>query len=94
MNGYFKLILKRNIFSPIMTIYIPTTLIVIVSYLTTFFSNRQWFGHIITINLTAMLVVTTMLTSITDYMPRTADIKVILGNNLIFVIQFFLNTKY
>ena len=63
-----------------MTIYIPTTLIVIVSYLTTFFSNRQWFGHIITINLTAMLVVTTMLTSITDYMPRTADIKVILEN--------------
>ena len=47
-----KISFKRNIFSQIMTIYVPTTLIMIVSYLTTFFNNRQWFGHIITINLT------------------------------------------
>ena len=47
-----KIFFKRNIFSQIMTIYVPTTLIMVVSYLTTFFNNRQWFGHIITINLT------------------------------------------
>ena len=36
----------------VMTIYIPTLLIIMVSYLTTFFNNSKWFGHIITINLT------------------------------------------
>ena len=43
---------KREIIGAFMTIYIPTTLIVFVSYLTTIFNNKQWFGHIITINLT------------------------------------------
>ena len=43
---------KRDIVGAIMTIYIPSTLIVFVSYLTTIFNNKQWFGHIITINLT------------------------------------------
>ena len=43
---------KRKIIGAIMTIYIPSTLIVFVSYLTTIFNNKQWFGHIITINLT------------------------------------------
>ena len=47
-----KLVFQRKIFSLFMTIYIPTNLIVFVSYLTTFFNNKQWFGHIITINLT------------------------------------------
>ena len=47
-----KFTFKRNIFGAIMTIYIPSTLIVFVSYLTTIFNNKQWFGHIITINLT------------------------------------------
>ena len=45
---------KREITGAIMTIYIPSTLIVFVSYLTTIFNNKQWFGHIITINLTVM----------------------------------------
>ena len=43
---------EREIIGAIMTIYIPSTLIVFVSYLTTIFNNKQWFGHIITINLT------------------------------------------
>jgi hypothetical protein len=44
--------LGRMILSQMMTVYVPTLLIMTVSYLTTFFNNRQWFGHIITINLT------------------------------------------
>ena len=95
-----KLVFQRKIFSLFMTVYIPTNLIVFVSYLTTFFNNKQWFGHIITINLTvtdsikaartcgelpalmlhyfqAMLLVTTMLTSIANDLPRTAGIKYI-----------------
>jgi len=67
----------RMIISQLMTVYIPTALIMIVSYLTTFFNNSKWFGHIITINLTAMLVLTTMLTSISDDLPKTADVKYI-----------------
>ena len=47
-----KIRFKREIIGAIMTIYIPSTLIVFVSYLTTIFNNKQWFGHIITINLT------------------------------------------
>jgi len=72
-----KIIFKRNIFSHFMTVYVPTVLIILVSYLTTFFNNQKWFGHIITINLTAMLVMTTMLTSIVGNLPTTADIKFI-----------------
>ena len=47
-----KVVFKRNIFSHFMTVYVPTVLIILVSYLTTFFNNQKWFGHIITINLT------------------------------------------
>ena len=68
---------KREIIGAFMTIYIPSTLIVFVSYLTTIFNNKQWFGHIITINLTAMLVVTTMLTSLANDLPRSAGFKYI-----------------
>ena len=50
------LIFQRKIFSMFITIFIPTILIVFVSYLTTFFNNKQWFGHIITINLTVVFV--------------------------------------
>jgi hypothetical protein len=49
--------LGRMILSQMMTVYVPTLLIMTVSYLTTFFNNRQWFGHIITINLTVRLPV-------------------------------------
>ena len=45
--------LGRTFTNEIMTIYVPTFLIMAVSYLTTFFDNKLWFGHIITINLTA-----------------------------------------
>ena len=50
------LVFQRKIFSMFITIFIPTILIVFVSYLTTFFNNKQWFGHIITINLTVVFV--------------------------------------
>ncbi|XP_023337751.1 uncharacterized protein LOC111708564 [Eurytemora carolleeae] len=53
-----QFVMGRMIISQVMTIYIPTLLIIMVSYLTTFFNNSKWFGHIITINLTAMLVLT------------------------------------
>ena len=61
-----KIFLKRNILSQIMTIYVPTTLIMIVAYLTTFFNNRQWFGHIITINLTVSIINSIVYQSKTD----------------------------
>jgi len=48
--------LGRMILSQMMTVYVPTLLIMTVSYLTTFFNNRQWFGHIITINLTVAIL--------------------------------------
>ena len=50
-----KVVFKRNIFSHFMTVYVPTVLIILVSYLTTFFNNQKWFGHIITINLTVSI---------------------------------------
>ena len=58
---------KREIIGAFMTIYIPTTLIVFVSYLTTIFNNKQWFGHIITINLT--VIPRSMLSFTTDLFP-------------------------
>ena len=56
-------VLKRRVMNAIMTIYVPTFLIMIIVYSTNYF-KQFFFEAIVTVNLTALLVLTTLFISV------------------------------
>ena len=68
--------LKRKIQTELLTTYLPTVLLLIVSYATTFF-KQEYFEASLTVNLTIMLVMTTIFTSKIAELPPTSDTKMI-----------------
>ena len=68
--------LKRKIQKELLTTYLPTLLLLIVSYATTFF-KPIYFEASLTVNLTIMLVMTTIFTSKIQELPPTSDTKMI-----------------
>ena len=56
-------ILKRRIMNELMTTYLPTVLILIIVYTTNFF-KAFFFEAVVTVNLTALLVLTTLFISV------------------------------
>ena len=68
--------LKRKIQTELLTTYLPTVLLLIVSYATTFF-KPIYFEASLTVNLTIMLVMTTIFTSKIEELPPTSDTKMI-----------------
>ena len=68
--------LKRKIQTELLTTYLPTVLLLIVSYATTFF-KPEYFEASLTVNLTIMLVMTTIFTSKIEELPPTSDTKMI-----------------
>ena len=68
--------LKRKIQTELLTTYLPTLLLLIVSYATTFF-KPVFFEASLTVNLTIMLVMTTIFTSKIQELPPTSDTKMI-----------------
>ena len=68
--------LKRKILTELLTTYLPTLLLLIVSYATTFF-KPIYFEASLTVNLTIMLVMTTIFTSKIEELPPTSDTKMI-----------------
>ena len=56
-------ILKRRIMNELMTTYLPTILILIIVYTTNFF-KAFFFEAVVTVNLTALLVLTTLFISV------------------------------
>ena len=68
--------LKRKIQTELLTTYLPTVLLLIVSYATTFF-KPEFFEASLTVNLTIMLVMTTIFTSKIEELPPTSDTKMI-----------------
>ena len=68
--------LKRKIQTELLTTYLPTVLLLIVSYATTFF-KPEYFEASLTVNLTIMLVMTTIFTSKIEELPPTSDMKMI-----------------
>ena len=56
------ILFKRRINNAVMTIYLPTILILCIVYATNFF-KEFFFEAVVTVNLTAMLVLTTMFIS-------------------------------
>ena len=71
-----KISLKRRIMSEMMTTYVPSILLLIITFATTFF-EPVYFEAALTVNLTNMLVMTTIFTSVMDRLPTTSYLKMI-----------------
>ena len=70
------IMLKRKIQMEMLTTYLPTLLLLVITYATTFFKS-VYFEASLTVNLTIMLVMTTIFTSKISELPPTSDTKMI-----------------
>ena len=70
------MVLKRKIQSELMTTYFPTLLLTAITFATTFF-KPFFFEAALSVNLTTMLVMTTIFMSKMESLPPTSDIKMI-----------------
>ena len=73
---YMALKLKRKVVTELLTTYLPTILLLIITFVTIFF-DKDLFGDAIAVNLTIMLVMTTIFTSKIEELPPTSDMKMI-----------------
>ena len=68
------IVLKRRILNSILTVYLPTVLVLIIVYATNFFKDF-FFEAIVTVNLTSLLVLTTLFISVSGALPQTVARK-------------------
>ena len=73
---YMAIKLKRKVVTELVTTYLPTILLLLITFTTIFF-DRDLFGDAIAVNLTIMLVMTTIFTSKIEELPPTSDMKMI-----------------
>ena len=73
---FMALKLKRKIATELLTTYLPTILLLLITFVTIFF-DKDLFGDVIAVNLTIMLVMTTIFTSKIEELPPTSDMKMI-----------------
>jgi hypothetical protein len=70
------IVLKRRIVNELLTSFLPTFLILIIVYATNYFKDF-FFEAIVTVNLTSLLVLTTLFISVSGSLPKTAYVKMI-----------------
>ena len=68
--------LKRKVATELLTTYLPTILLLLITFVTIFF-GKDLFADAIAVNLTIMLVMTTIFTSKIEELPPTSDMKMI-----------------
>ena len=73
---YMAIKLKRKVVTELVTTYFPTILLLLITFTTIFF-DKNLFGDAIAVNLTIMLVMTTIFTSKIEELPPTSDMKMI-----------------
>ena len=73
---YMAMKLKRKVVTELVTTYFPTILLLLITFTTIFF-DKDLFGDVIAVNLTIMLVMTTIFTSKIEELPPTSDMKMI-----------------
>ena len=73
---YMALKLKRKIAVELFTTYLPTALLLLITFVTILF-EKELFADAIAVNLTIMLVMTTIFTSKIQELPPTSDMKMI-----------------
>ena len=66
--------LKRKVSTELLTTYLPTILLLLITFTTIF---KDLFGDAISVNLTIMLVMTTIFTSKIEELPPTSDLKML-----------------
>ena len=71
-----SIVLKRKVATELLTTYLPTILLLLITSVTIFF-DKDLFGDVIAVNLTIMLVMTTIFTSKIEELPPTSDMKMI-----------------
>ena len=74
--AYMAIKLKRKVVTELLTTYLPTILLLLITFTTIFF-DKDLFGDVIAVNLTIMLVMTTIFTSKIEELPPTSDMKMI-----------------
>ena len=70
------IVFRRRIMNAVLTVYLPTVLILTIVYATNFFKDF-FFEAVVTVNLTALLVLTTLFISVSGALPQTAYIKMV-----------------
>ena len=70
------IVLKRKIMNEMMTTYLPAVLLILITYSTTFF-KPYFFEAALSVNLTTMLVMTTIFMTVMQMLPATAYVKMI-----------------
>ena len=73
---YMAIKLKRKMVTELVTTYFPTILLLLITFTTIFF-DKDLFGDAIAVNLTIMLVMTTIFTSKIEELPPTSDMKML-----------------
>ena len=73
---YMALRLKRKVAMELLTTYLPTIFLLLITFVTIFF-DKDLFGDAIAVNLTIMLVMTTIFTSKIEELPPTSDTKML-----------------
>ena len=73
---HMTLKLMRKVVTELLTTYLPTILLLLITFVTIFF-DKDLFGDVIAVNLTIMLVMTTIFTSKIEELPPTSDMKMI-----------------
>ena len=71
-----SIVLKRKVATELLTTYLPTILLLLITLVTIFF-DKDLFSDVIAVNLTIMLVMTTIFTSKIEELPPTSDMKFI-----------------
>ena len=71
-----QIIFKRRLTNEVLTTYLPTILLIIIGYCTTFF-KPFFFEAALTVNLTTMLVMTTIFISVMEKLPPTSYIRMV-----------------
>lgn len=71
-----EIVLKRRIMNELLTTYLPSILLILITYATTFF-KPFYFEAALTVNLTTMLVMTTLFIAVMGKLPSTAYIKMV-----------------
>ena len=70
------MVFKRRLLNAILTVYLPTILVLTIVYATNFFKDF-FFEAIVTVNLTSLLVLTTLFISVSGALPQTAYVKMV-----------------
>ena len=68
------MLLQRRIINELLTTYLPTLLILIIVYSTNYF-KEFFFEAVVSVNLTSLLVLTTLFISVSGSLPKATDLK-------------------